>query len=288
MIAILAAVGAAFFNAAAGYLQHGATKQVPVRRALHPRLLIDLGRNRRWLLGAGCDLTAFGLQVLALALAPLVLVQPILVSSLLIAVAIRAIRAGVRPRTSTMAGALLCCGGLSGFLLAAHPRSGEPDVIFDWRALVFAGVLGAALTLCLVAAWRTTGTNRAIALGIAAGMLYGVTAGLVKIVTDQYDQDIFAPLQSWTLYVLVIVGITGAQLNQSAFQAGGLAAPIAVITVLDPLTSIGIGLVWLDEQIAIDGIAPLLELGCLALMSAGIGLLARETPRAVSAPVRAS
>ncbi|MGH3097790.1 MAG: DMT family transporter [Streptosporangiales bacterium] len=286
IVAVLGALGAAFFNALAGYLQYGASKQVAGRAALHMRLLVDLGRNRRWLAGAGSDITAFGFQILALAFGALIFVQPLLVTSLLIIVAMRGVRNRKLPPVVTWVAALLCCGGLSGFLLVAHPRPGTPasPVPPEFPPLALVATLAAVLLGCLAFAARSSGNRRAVALAIGAGMLYGLTAGLAKIITSQLDLGVAEPFQHWMIYAAVVLGITGAQLNQTAFQAGALAAPIAVITVIDPLTSIAVGLGWLGERVDVSAVSLIVEALSLACMIVGIALLSRETPQVSREP----
>ncbi|MGH3504269.1 MAG: DMT family transporter [Nocardioidaceae bacterium] len=286
IVAVIAALGAAFFNALAGYLQYGASKQVPGRSALHMRLLVDLGRNRRWLAGAGSDITAFGFQILALAFGALIFVQPLLVVSLLIIVAMRGLRDRKVPAAVTWVAALLCCGGLSGFLLVAHPRPGTPGspVPPEVPPLALVATLAVVLLGCLAFAARSTGNRRAVALAIGAGMLYGLTAGLAKIITSQLDFGVTEPFQHWMLYAAIVLGITGAQLNQTAFQAGALAAPIAAITVIDPLTSIAVGLGWLGERVDVSAGALMVEAVSLGCMIVGIALLSRETPQVSREP----
>lgn len=273
--AVVAALGAAFFNALAGFLQHGASKQVPRRAVLHPRLLADLGRNRRWLVGATSDVTAFGLQVLALAFGTLILVQPLLVTSLLIVVALRGLADQRSPSARTWVGSLLCCGGLSGFLLVAQPKPGGRVFLGGIDALSLGLALIAVLFGCIFVALHNTANYRAVALALAAGILYGVTAGLAKVVTSQLSLGATVPLHQWPVYVLPVVGLLGALLNQNAFQAGALAAPIAVITVTDPITSIIVGLLWLEESIQVGAGALALEAVTLLLMVVGIALLAQ-------------
>lgn len=289
IVPICAALAAAAFNGLAGFLQHGASKQVAPRRALEPQLLFDLGRNRRWLVGAGCDVTAFGLQVLALATGPLLLVQPLLVMSILMAVALRALAAhhgSNAPAPLIWGAAVLCCLGLAAFLVAASPSPGPRSVSAPsgWDAVALGIGLGLVLFVCLGLASRRRGNRRAVPLAAAAGVLYGATAGMAKLVVTQVSIGWLTPLHHWHLYAAVVLGLTGAQLNQTAFQAGALAAPVAVITVTDPVTSIAIGLVWLGETVQ-TGPGPVIAATAgFVAMSIGIGRLARETPQVRKAP----
>jgi hypothetical protein len=79
---------------------------------------------------------------------------------------------------------------------------------------------------------------------------------------------------------VVIVGPLGFLLNQSAFQAGVLIAPVlAINTALDPLVSIGIARVWLDESFASSPADLAVEALALTVMTGGIVALAHRAPQ---------
>lgn len=111
--------------------------------------------------------------------------------------------------------------------------------------------LGGVLASCLAVANWGPRSVRALWPAVACGADFGVTAFLLKVVPDTLPQGFGDPLRQWPLYLIVITGPVGFLLNQSAFQAGVLIAPVlAVITAADPLVSIGIARVWLGESFA--------------------------------------
>jgi hypothetical protein len=68
----------------------------------------------------------------------------------------------------------------------------------------------------------------------------------------------------------VITAPVGFLLNQNAFQAGTLIAPVlAIITTADPLVSIGLAHAWLGETITSTPLAVVGEVISLAVMTAG-------------------
>lgn len=277
LFAVCAALVAAFLNATAGLLQHRATKKVSARHSLEFTLLRDLARERWWQVGIVAAIVAFCFQATALRFGSVTLVQPLLVVSLLLTVLLRAAGGRAWPRPSAVLGAVCCAAGLSVFLAVANPRQG-PSRLDRADAFPLAIVLAGLLAVCLFVAHRTRGNSRGVALGMSAGLFYGVTAGLVKIATRQVDAGAFEPLRHWELYVALACGIVGVQLNQGAFQAGSVAAPVAVITVTDPLTSIAIGLMWLGERVDMGPTQLAGEAFALAALVAGVALLARERP----------
>ncbi|MDR7299977.1 DMT family transporter [Haloactinomyces albus] len=243
-----ALVGAASFGMA-GAVQQRATKQVPDTRTLNPRLLLELVRKPIWVASVLTVIIGLSLQVVALAFGPLMLVQPLLVTSVLFGALYAAWMSGRRLDRIVMAGALTCMAGLSAFLLLARP-SGAGDGVIERRTLPLAIALGVVFLLCMLAASSFPGEIRVIALALGTGVLYGITAALMKVVTGQIRMGgIGEPFQHWVLYVVCVIGPFGFLLNQNAFQQGKLVSLVlAVITTVDPLVGVAIGIFWFGEH----------------------------------------
>jgi drug/metabolite transporter (DMT)-like permease len=275
-IAVPAAMGAAASFGVTGPLQNRATKRVPSRQALRPGLLIDLAHQPLWVLSIVATVVGSALQVVALDYGPLILVQPLLVTGLLFAVVISAGMARRRPDRIIMVGSSCCVAGLAAFLLVARPTPGK-DTISGYAVFPLGIGLAAVLALCLGFAARHAGRARVLALALATGVVFGVTAGLVKVVVGQLRYGLAGPFQSWTLYAVCVIGPLGFLLSQNTYQAGQLVSPaLAVITTVDPLVGIGIGLLWLDERLRATPGAVVGEVLSLAVMTAGIVALAHR------------
>lgn len=250
VVAVPAAiVGAASFGMASA-VQQRATKQVPQERTMNPRLLWELVRKPIWVASVLTVIVGLSLQVVALAFGPLMLVQPLLVTSVLFASVYAAWMAGRKLDPTVVLGALACMAGLSAFLLLARP-SGAGSERIGTDALPLAVVLGGVFALCLLAANRFPGEIRVMALAVATGILYGVTAALLKVVAGQIRSGgIVEPFGHWVLYAVCLIGPCGFLLSQNAFQQGRLISPaLAVITTVDPLVGVAIGVTWFDEQL---------------------------------------
>lgn len=279
-IAIPAAVGGALCFGLSSALQHVAATRVAQRAALRPGLIVDLAHQPLWLLSLIINGAGSGLQLLALATGPLVLVQPLLVTGLLFAVFIRSLFAHRLPPGYVVFGASLCAGGLCTFLLLARPTGG-----IDWltlgAALPLAIGLAAVLSLCLFVAGKYPGQGRTFALSLGTGVLYGVTAGVAKLALGQlHTGGILALLTTWPLYAVAVLGPAGFLLNQNAYQANKRMAPaLAVITVTDPLVGIGVGVLWLNEDLTGGFGAVTGEVLALAALVVGVHLLAHAAPQ---------
>ena len=126
-----------------------------------------------------------------------------------------------------------------------------------------------------------------LSTAFACGVIFGITAFLLKELTQTVGHGFNPPSQQWPLYAFIIAEPLGFLLNQNAFQESSLIAPVlAIRTVTDPLVAIGIGLVWLNEEIASSPAAIADELAGLVIMSVGVVALAYRSPHLEAATSR--
>lgn len=279
---LAAVIGAISFGAAAA-LQHVATMHVPVRPALRLSLILELVREPVWTTSLVLNLLGSSMQILALANGPLALVEPILVTGLLFATVARSMIVRRFPRPFVLAGGTLVCAGLALFLVLARPPSGSIHLIDVRVVLPYTLGLAVLLLVCLYVASRHPGQPRALALALACGVFYGVAAGSAKVATGVVEAyGLFALLTTWPLYVMAVLGPLGFLLNQNAFQASPVLAPaLAVITVTDPLVSIGVGVLWLRETLQTGVLVIAGQVSGLAVMVVGVWMLAHGAQRLI-------
>jgi drug/metabolite transporter (DMT)-like permease len=276
--AIAASLAASLSFAVSAILEQRATKQVPDRGVFAPRLLVDLARQPLWMASIGATIVGLGLQIVALHVGPLALVQPILVCDLVFAVLLAAALRGASPDRTIFAGVVCCAVGIGVFLAVAQPTGGTETVSLPAVIPLAAGLAG-VLAGCLIWAKRGPRVARPLALALACGVCYGVSAFLLKLVSFSLDQGFSEPLRQWPLYAVAIVGPVGFLLNQEAFQSGTLISPVlAMITTADPLVSIGIAHLWLNESFASGPADVAAQVAALAVMTTGIILLAHRAP----------
>lgn len=278
-LCVPAAVAAAASFGLTGTLQQQATKQVPNHRALSPQLVADLLHRPIWLLSVLLTVVGVALQLLALSTGPLIVVQTLLVLDVPFAVIFGAALAHRSPDRVFLLGGLAAVLGLALFLALSRPTGGTSR-LSTVSILPLAAGLAAILAVCLATAARRTDAWRVLALASATGVMYGVTAGLMKAVTDQLREGLATPFGQWPLYAVCVVGPLGFLLSQNTYQAGRFVAPaLAVITVLDPLVGIGIGVLWLGETLQATPASIGGQVVALAIMAGGIVILARRAPQ---------
>jgi drug/metabolite transporter (DMT)-like permease len=251
MAIVLALLAGLSYASAAVLQQRVAAEQAP-ELSLRPRLLLELVRRPLWLLGIAFDVGAYLLEAGALATGTVVTVAPLLVSGLLFALPLSTIGSTRRVTRREWFPAIAVTGGLAVFVVVGSPEGDRSTAsLGGWIA---AGTFVAVVTGSLVAlAVRSTGSRRALYLGIATGTLYGLTAVLTKATVDLFDDGVLQVFGHWQLYALLAASLVGLLLNQSAFQAGHVAASLPAIAVTNPVLSSVFAITLFGEHLDASG-----------------------------------
>ena len=131
-LAIAVALVAALLFAVAFVMQQRAASEVPDDESLGLGLITRLVRRPIWLIGTAADTLGYVAQAVALGLASLVLVQPLLATSPLFALPLGAWWAKRRLRRSDAAWAVALTVGLA-VLVAGEPTDGVDRAdVTDW------------------------------------------------------------------------------------------------------------------------------------------------------------
>lgn len=248
----------------------------------------QLLRRPQWWAGTMGNGLGYAVQAVALGLGSLLIVEPILVTSLLFALPLGARLSHQRLPRAMWAWAVVLAASLGVFVILGKPSLGISHAsATGWLVVAAIGV--PILVICLVVAQPRSGTPRAALLAVAVGLLAGVLAVLTKAVAATAGHGIVAVLSSADLYALIAVGAAGIYLQQLAFQAGALQASLPVIAVLEPMVAAGLGLTLLHENLQASGFAlAALIVAALAMTLATVAL-ARGTARSQApAPVPAA
>jgi drug/metabolite transporter (DMT)-like permease len=218
MTYLLAILGACA-NATSSVLQRKASRDIPQRQNLSPRLIRSLLHEPVWFGGVLAVTIGFLLQAAALGSGQLSVVEPILVLELpfTLLLATRVFHARLHRRE--WGAAVAMAAGLAAMLYALSPSAGRSEGI-RW----YAWVIGIGVNLAFVAAmvaWGRRGpagggprsgqssARQAAVLAVGAGATFGLTAALIKGVTNTFSQGIVTLLTSWQLYAMVAAGVGG-------------------------------------------------------------------------------
>jgi drug/metabolite transporter (DMT)-like permease len=276
--AVVAALGAASLFGLASAHQHQEARAVD--SSVRPGLLLTLARRPIWIAGMVADGGAVGLQALALGLGSVALVQTLLVAGLPLAALLSALLAHRRLRAVELAGLGLCSGGLAlgGAGRAAPPPRGGPPP----RGALLAGLVVTVLVLPLLA-FRTHPRFGGVLAGAAAGVVIGAGSVLLAVAAGRFG-DWSAFFGSWALYGAIAVGGVGLLLAQVAFQTGDLGAPLAALSVLEPLVAVVLAVMVLHESLPTGTAARVAALSGAVLALVGVLALCRPDPTVPAVP----
>ncbi|OBG18656.1 DMT family transporter [Mycobacterium sp. 852002-51057_SCH5723018] len=282
-VAIASALLAAFWAAVGIVVRQQVAQGVPAEKGMSGTMVTTLFREPLWWAGTLAAVAGYVFQALALAHGSLLLVQPLLVSSLLFALPLSARLCHQRIKWADWGWATLLTAALAVFVLVGQPREGHD------RPPVAAWTLALAITVplviaCVVAAGRTIGRARAVLLAVAVAVLLGMIAVLTKICTHRFAVGGWHGLLSVPApYVLVALAVGLTLLQQSAFHAGALQASVPIMLVGEPIVAVLLGIIVLGEHVAVRGPAMLgLVAAVLAMAAATVALARDQAPEANS------
>lgn len=246
-LGIAAAIGASCLYNTSIALQALEAREVPHEHALRPSLIGRLLRNRRWLGATALGLAGWPLEIVALLLAPLTVVQPCLASGLILLLWLGATRLGERPGRREGIAVAAIVAGVGGVAWAAPDRTTD-----------HAGTAAVALALVLVALpiaapyvararIRHSPRQEGVKVGwasaievlavLAAGFAYAWTAIASKLLTDELAAGSAAVAAFWLATAAASEGI-GLLSEMSALQrrpATHVAPVMFAVQVLVPV-----------------------------------------------------
>ncbi|MGW1378483.1 DMT family transporter [Streptomyces sp. NPDC002446] len=275
MTVILLALGAACCLGSGFVLQQAAAQYAPMKDYLSLRLLLDLVRMPVWVAGIGLMVLGMALGAVALGMGDITLVEPLLATNLLFAMALSRRLTRQRLGRTGWAGLWLLAGGVTAFVVAGRPQGGtrSPDHLWQW--LIMGMVLGTALLLAAVAKRERVHVSlEAALLGIAAGLVYGLQDALTRISGDHYEKGGWpALLTSWQPYAILVLGVLALVMVQSAFESAPLRLSLPALTAAQPLAGIACGVGFLGDRLQVTPAALAWEVSGIAAVVAGIVLI---------------
>jgi hypothetical protein len=262
---LLGALLAAIAYGVASVLQSVAARSTPVRvEGVDPRLLVRLLGQWKYLLGLGLDGLGFVLQIVALRVLPLFVVQAALAASLAVT-AVAALALGVRLGAKERVAVAAVCVGLALLGMSAQSEGSTP-VGLGFR-LVLAGVL-VALTVAGIVAGRAREHLRTPVLGLVAGLGYAVVAMAGRVLPS------FAPdrlLTDVATYVIAGAGTLAMLFYASALQRGSVTTATAMMVLAETVLPSAVGVITLGDRPR-AGFEPVAVAGFVLAVAAALAL----------------
>ncbi|MFE3148869.1 DMT family transporter [Streptomyces sp. NPDC059218] len=231
-------------------------------------------RNRVWWVAVALNGVGAVLHVVALAYGPLSLVQPLGALTIVFALPMAALFVRRRAGATAWRGAIMATVGLAGLLtLTGHAES---HALNGRDQLIVAGAtLGAVALLLLISTGVHRPVVRSVVLAGAAGIAFGIASVFTKTVAVGLTSGaVGAGLPA----LLAIAGFaaTGLLVSQAAYRGAGLTAPLATVTVVNPVIAAVVGLTMFGEQFRHGTAGTILAPACAVIAAGGLILLTTE------------
>ncbi|KOX35428.1 MULTISPECIES: DMT family transporter [unclassified Streptomyces] len=222
------------------------------------------------------------LHVAALAYGPLSLVQPLGALTIVFALPMAALFVGRGAGRRARHGALMATAGLAGLL--SLTTGADARSLGDGQRWLLTGAAFGAVGL-LFACARLVGRPalRSVFLATAAGVSFGAASVFTKAVAGEWTPE--APLAEWTaLLVLSAFAVAGLLLSQASYRGAGLAAPLATLTVVNPVVAAAVGVTLFGEGFRYGAAGAVAALICGAVAAGGLVELTLDRMGPAQAP----
>lgn len=215
------------------------------------------------------------LHVVALALGPLSLVQPLGALTIVFTLPMAALFVGRRAGATAWRGALMATVGLAGLLSLVGASDAQS---LDTAQRVGAAVVTGGVVVALMIAGRAAHRHpavRSILLATASGIAFGMSSVFTKTVAVDWTGGV-SGADVPSLAVIGVLATAGMLLSQASYRGAGLAAPLATLTVVNPVVAAVVGITMFGETFRYGTTGTLLALGCGVVAAGGLILLTTE------------
>ncbi|MFC9503039.1 DMT family transporter [Streptomyces sp. NPDC057002] len=232
-------------------------------------------RRPGWWAAVGLNGLGGLLHVVALAYGPLSLVQPLGALTIVVALPMAALFVGRKAGATAWRGAIMATVGLAGLLslvAASDARS------LDTAQRVAVAVVTAGAVVALMIAARAAHRHpavRSMLLATASGIAFGMSSVFTKTVAVDWTGGVSAA-DVPSLAVIGVLATAGMLLSQAAYRGGGLTAPLATLTVVNPVVAAAVGITMFGETFRYGTTGTALALSCGVVAAGGLILLTTE------------
>ncbi|KOT94899.1 membrane protein [Streptomyces sp. NRRL F-4711] len=215
------------------------------------------------------------LHVVALALGPLSLVQPLGALTIVFALPMAALFVGRRAGATAWRGAVMATVGLAGLLSLVGASDAQS---LDTAQRIGAALVTGGAVVALMIAGRAVHRHpavRSILLATASGIAFGMSSVFTKTVAVDWTGGVStADLPS--LAVIGVLATAGMVLSQASYRGAGLAAPLATLTVVNPVVAAVVGITMFGEIFRYGTTGTALALSCGVVAAGGLIMLTTE------------
>jgi drug/metabolite transporter (DMT)-like permease len=279
-LGILLSLACALATNVAFLLKHRGACAAPDVSLRHPiRSAVGLFRSKWFTIGMLVALVAWTFHVLALAMAPLSLVQAIIAGGLVFLTVLAERWFGFTVGTRQWAGVGLTALGLV-LLAVTLPHSGGAHAGYSLAAMIaFESALLALGTFLVLSRKLGSHEHHGVMLGTAAGILFGVSDVAIKALTGAVGDGVTGLLSPWLL-TCIAASVIAFYASARGLQKGEAVPVITLTSAAANVTAISGGILVFGDPMPSDPVGIVLQSFAFVLVIVAAAL----TP----APLRAA
>jgi hypothetical protein len=241
----------------------------------------------RWAAALLLTAVGAGLHVGALNFGTVAVVQVLGTLTLLFALPIEVVRYRTRISGASWRDAAATVAGLA-LILSLSVGPDRPALLTEPVTQRLGLITAGAVFACSLGAWRAGPRSRAVLLATGAGTAFGISSVLSKAVLTSFTTGGPGAVSVSAAMLVAAFAVCGYLLGQLSYRGAGLAAPLATVSVTNPLVAAVAGVVLFGEGVRF-GVAGLATVVVAALvMGWGVVGLARRSAASSEAEVPAS
>jgi hypothetical protein len=239
---LLGAIAAAICFGVATVMQAVAARSTPASDHVDPRLLIRLLSQVPFIIGVVLDLAGFIAELAALRSLPLFVVQAVVAANLAVTAVVGAKVLHLSISGREWGAVFAVCAGLALLGLAAgHENPSKTSVGFRVGLLVCVGLVGIAGVI----AGRLPGRWRSAALGVVAGLGFGLVAIGARVVVSLAPLEL---LRDPATYVVAGGGLIAFLFYATALQRGSVTTTTAGLVIAETVVPAVVGVAELGDH----------------------------------------
>lgn len=230
----------------------------------------------RWAASVGLTLTGAATHTVALDFATVGVVQALGTLTLLFALPIAAVRTRTPIAPAAWRDAGLTVAGLVGIMSLATQPGAAVTVGGDTARYLMLATAAVVVALAVLA-WQSRGpVLRSVLLAAASGTAFGVSSVVTKSVLVSFSVP--------GAVAVAVLAVSGYLLGQASYRGGGLAAPLAMVSVSNPVVAATVGVLVLGEGFRFGTIGVVLTSVSAVVAAIGVVGLSRRTTAPAARP----
>jgi hypothetical protein len=241
----------------------------------------------RWAAALLLTAAGVGLHVVALNFGTVAVVQALGTLTLLFALPIEVVRYRTRISAASWRDAAATVAGLA-LILSLSVEPDRPALLTEPVTRQLGLITAGAVFACSMGAWRAGPRSRAVLLAAGAGTAFGISSVLSKAVLTSVTTGGPGAVSVSAATLVAAFAVCGYLLGQLSYRGAGLAAPLATVSVTNPLVAAVAGVVLFGEGVRFGAAGLAVAVMAALVMGWGVVGLARRSAASSTAGVPAS